>query len=195
MQARGVAMGHIRNHLALARKVNDYLQAGKPEADPFKAHVREMETWLSKMEAQLTASMPRVYKMEAPDINNTWNWVEDMCEETLDQIDWDIQKHGCMLHGTAVRTQQALVAALVTGCYCPPPRLYVIKTMLHPDFQGGCQDPDCNVTRMGGECKGNRLELGTLPPPPEGEEPSSWLHHGYLTTDISNIVVHHKTDR
>lgn len=194
IQARGVAVGHIRNHLALARKVNDHLGGGKDGA--IGEHAIKMEKWLSVLEAQLTASMPRVYKADAPDINVTWEWVEAFCEEMVDQIAWDMRQHGCMTHNTAVRNQQALVAAMVTGCYCPPPRIHVIKSMLHPDFEGGCQDPDCTVTTMGGTCLGNRLELSQRPPPSEDEMSSHvWQYFDYLTTDISNVVVHHKNDR
>jgi hypothetical protein len=114
----------------------------------------------------------------------------------VDQVAWDMQKHGAMCHRTAVRAQQALVAALVTGCYTPPPRLHIIKTMVHPDFQGGCQDPDCIITRDGGSCLGNRLELTVLPPPPQEEVHGHfWTWFDYLTTDIINVVVHHKNDR
>ena len=195
-QARGVTIGHIRNHLALARKVNDYLQAGKADDSPVRAHAAKMDQWLGVLEPQLTHSMPRVYKKEAPDINITWNWVESFCEDMVEQIAWDMTKHGCITHNTAIKNQQALVAAMVTGCYCPPPRLHVIKTMVHPDFEGGCQDPDCNVTRMGGECLGNHLELCDIPPPPEGEmEAHSWPYFDYLTTDVNHVVVHHKNDR
>lgn len=155
-----------------------------------------MESWLGVLEAQLTASTPRVYKAGAPDINVTWSWVETFCEEMVDQVAWDMQKHGAMCHRTAVRAQQALVAALVTGCYTPPPRLHIIKTMVHPDFQGGCQDPDCIITRDGGSCLGNRLELTVLPPPPQEEVHGHfWTWFDYLTTDIINVVVHHKNDR
>jgi hypothetical protein len=186
-----VAIGHIRNHLALARKLNDHLGGGKDGA-----HAIKMESWLSTLEAQLTASMPRVYKANAPDINVTWEWVEGFCEDMVDQIAWDMEQYQCMTHRTAIRNQQALVAALVTGCYCPPPRIHVIKSMLHPNFEGGCQDPDCNVTRLGGTCLGNHLEFTERPPPIEAEMLShSWCHFDYLTTDISTVVVHHKNDR
>jgi len=196
MQARRVAVGHISNHLSLARKLNDFLKTGSGDESHLSQHAYKMEEWLSKLEAQLTASMPRVLSTDAPDINVTWEWVERFCNQMVDQIDWDMRNHGCILHQTAVRGQQALVAAMVTGCYCPPPRLHVLKTMLHPNFEGGCQDPDCTVKKMGGECRGNRLELGIIPSPPEDEVVShTWTHFDYLTTDISNVVHHHKNDR
>lgn len=185
-------MGHIRNHLALARKINNFLGSGPGKSEAVTAHTAKLEQWLGILEAQVSASMPRPYKVDAPDINVTWNWVEAFCEEMVDQLAYDMETHGCIIHSTAIQTQQAIIAAMVSGCYCPPPRIHVIKTMLHPDFEGGCQDPDC--TRSGGSCRGNHLDLGPLPPPPEDEE-HTWPYFDYLTTEVSNIVVHHKNDR
>lgn len=119
-------------------------------------------------------------------------------EETLAEIDYDITCLGGMKMATAINTSKALVAALLSGCYCPPPRMSVLKTILHPSFNGrvGCVDPDCLRTGDGQPCLGNHLELETLPMPPDDQlELHDWKHHEYLTTDVLNVIVHHKNDR
>jgi hypothetical protein len=134
-----------------------------------------------------------VFRTSAPDINETWEWVEILVKEALTQVDRDIAFKARMTRQTAILNQKALVAALISGCYCPPPRMHILKTMIHPRFNEviGCQDPDC---RMGEKCGGNRLQLDTIPAP-ENPYDHDWHHHGYLTTDITNVVVHHKNDR
>jgi hypothetical protein len=138
----------------------------------------------------------RVFRMEAPDINVTWEWVERLVEGTLEEIDHDIAHHSGMRMETAISTQKALVAALLSGCYCPPPRMSIIKSLIHPDYNEliGCMDADC--LRAGQGCQGNHLEFEEVPMPPEEEiNRHDWKHHGYLQTNVTNVIVHHKNDR
>lgn len=58
-QARGVGIGHLRNHFALAKKMNDYLKSGLPDNDPGRAHAAKMDDWLGILETQVAASTPR----------------------------------------------------------------------------------------------------------------------------------------
>ena len=218
IKARDVGIGYIRAHLGLTRKVNDYLQSGAEEGSEVKLHASKMERWLETLEAQLSASIQRVVKVGAPDISVTWEWVEALCDEVLDQVDGELLRSDSISHSTALRVQQALLAALVTGCYCPPCRLHVLQTMIHPRFNGRlpCQDRDC---MNGRGCMGNHLQLTTVDPPEGGvgweEEPaggnisannqnndlgpvtpaSMWPYFDYPTTEVSNVIVHHKNDR
>jgi len=218
IKARDVGIGYIRAHLGLTRKVNDYLQSGAEDGSEVKLHASKMEKWLMTLEAQLTASIQRVVKAGAPDINVTWAWVEALCEGVLDQVDGELLRSDSISHATAMRVQEALVAALVTGCYCPPCRLYVLQTMIHPQFNDRipCQDRDC---MNGRGCMGNHLKLTTVDPPEGGsgwaEEPAGgsasntnqnnnigtvapaymWPYFDYDTTEVSNVIVHHKNDR
>lgn len=183
--------------MSLARKINTYLQSGTPDGSARRVHATKMDSWLSILEAQMAASMPRVVKLEnsIPDANETWAWVERLCEQALDAIDFDISQMGHMSHATAKGNQRAIIAALVTGCFTPPPRLHVLKTLIHPSYTGKqpCIDPDC---RLGATCVGNHILLETLPPPPEDQlHLHDWQHFDYLTTDITNVVIHHKNDR
>ena len=184
--------------MALIRKMNDYLQSGSADDSPKRVHAGKMEKWLSTLEKQLGASMPPVFKEESRDINDTWAWVEDFVTETLDQISWDVNYHGGLQHSTAVSCQQAIIASFVTGCYSPPPRVFILKTCLHPAYfqKVPCQDNDCSLRAHGRTCFGNGITMETLPPPPESElDQHPWQHFDYLTTDLTMHVVHHKNDK
>lgn len=172
------------------RKINDYLQSGAPAGSPVRAHATKMEAMLSKLQTQLGSARPDAPKTDAPDMTITWRWVESLVEEALDQIDSDMEKEGCLSERTAWQNQQALIAAIATGLYLPPFRVHVLLTMTHPRWSGvvRCADPDC---AMGRSCKGNHLRLDTIAP----KTTSSWEHFDYNTTQVTNVVVHHKNDR
>lgn len=233
LKARDVGIGYIRAHMGVARKVNDYLQSGAEEGSEVQLHAAKMDKWLMTLEAQLAASIQRTIKSGVPDIQVTWRWVEALCEAMLVQVDAELRRSDSISHATAVRVQQAVLAALVTGCYCPPCRLHVLQTMIHPKFNGrlACLDRDC---MNGRGCMGNHLLLGTIAPPAhEGQDAhtedeegadheeganeqrgggsssaiswlgaaeaggskNSWAYFDYATTEISNVIVHHKNDR
>ena len=156
--AREVAIGHLRGHLGLARKINVFLQSGSEDGSPAKVHAARMEAWLQTVEAQLSAAMPPEIKDGVPDIRHTWRWVSNFVDAVLDQVDVEMGRDGHMSHGTAWRLQQALLAALVSGRYCPPPRIHVLTSLIHPAYNGKipCQDRDC---QRGAACMGNHLEL------------------------------------
>lgn len=155
-----------------------------------------MEAWLAKLLAQLHAAIPVKHKLDYPDITITWEWVEKLVTSALDAIDTEVTADGCIGYQTARLIQIALIAALVTGCYCPPPRIHVILSLMHPRFVGriSCQDKDC----INGEtCKGNHIELIKIQSGESGavEKDSPWSHHQYQTTNIRFHTLHHKTDR
>lgn len=171
------------------RKINDYLQSGSPRESAVRAHAKRMEDMLSKLQVQLGSARPDAPKTNAPDVNETWRWVEALVEEALDQIDADMEKDGCISERTAWQNQQALIAAIISGLYLPPCRVHVLITMMHPRFNGvmKCSDPDC----MARTCLGNHLRLDSV----ETKTTSTWDHFDYNTTKVSNVVVHHKNDR
>ena len=178
-----------RGHLSLMRKANDFLQSGAPLTGLVRAHAARMEQWLGVLQAQIGASMPDRPKTDAPDIEETWLWVEALLEEALDQVDTDMITSGCISRETAWQNQKALIAALLSGVFLPPCRIHVLTTMSHPRFRGkvACQDPDC---AMGSECAGNHLALTTV-----ASKGSSWEHFDFDTTSVQSVVVHHKNDR
>ena len=151
-----------------------------------------MESWLAKLLAQLHSSMPVKPKDDYPDITITWDWVEKLVSIALTMVDSELQMDGSIGYRTARQVHMALVAALVTGCYCPPPRIHVLLSLIHPRFVGriSCQDLDC----LNGEgCKGNHLELLNIVDSSTGTE--EWSHHQYKTSGASFRVVHSKNDR
>jgi hypothetical protein len=81
-----------------------------------------MEGWLATLESQLSAAMPAAPKVGVPDVEVTWLWVEELCKSALTMADIEMSTDGAISYATAWCTQQALIAALVTGLYAPPPR-------------------------------------------------------------------------
>ena len=157
--ARGVRIGHINKHIGVARKVNNFLESGAAEESDVRKHAERMDAWLGRLEAQLSAAIPnqRAGQGEAPDIGLTWEWTRRFAERTLTSIERELDSTGQIGYNTAWNNQMALVGLLVCGTEAPPCRLYHIKTMLHPNFNGkfDCSDPDCNISG----CLGNRLEV------------------------------------
>ena len=102
----------------------------------------------------MSASMPRTPKLGAPDIEEAWSWVEDLCREALERVDIEMWTDGAISYDTAWLNQKALIAAMVTGAYCPPPRLHVMLSLLLPKYNGRvcCPDKDCVISG----CSGNR---------------------------------------
>jgi hypothetical protein len=202
LQARGVGIGQLAKVLSLARKVNDYLQSGAEEGSPVRQHAARMESWLMRLLAQLHASRPAKPKADAPDIITTWEWVEKLVERALDMVDHEMRAEGCIGHNTAIRVHQALVASLVTGCYCPPNRLHVLLSLIHPHYNGRlpCTDRDC---LNGVSCIGNHLQLVNISALGQGQpsidsssdDDSNWEHFGYKTRGVRLVVVHQKNDR
>ena len=159
---------------------------------------RKMEDWLQKLEPQLFASLPARPKAESPDITLTWKWVEQLVESTLMDVDDEMSTSGCLGWKTAWRVQQSLVASLVTGCYCPPFRLSVLISLIHPSCnnEDSCQDKDCAAHDRGDKCIGNHLELVDSGEAHLAEKAQdSWEHFDYKTITIKNAIIHHKTDR
>lgn len=198
LQARGVGFGHMASHLSLSRKINDFLQSGAEEGSTVRIHARKMEEWLSKLEAQLSAALPARPKAESVDVTLTWKWVEKLAKSALLDVDQEMGTSGCLTRRTSLKVQQALIASLITGCYCPPFRIGVLVSLLHPTYNGedACQDANCAGHDRGDKCMGNHLELVESTDAEAEEKASdSWNHFDYKTTSIRNVIIHHKTDR
>jgi len=190
----------------LSLQVNDYLQSGAGNGSPIRSHAARMETWLARLLAQLHASRPRQPKKDVPDITVTWSWVENLVNNALDMIDSEMRSDGCIGYQTASTVQHALIAAFVTGCFCPPPRIHVLTSLIHPRHNGriSCVDPDC---LNGPECIGNHIEIFTLSSNPSSGDtqmadassssisPMAWEHFEYCTKGVKLTIVHHKNDR
>jgi hypothetical protein len=81
-----------------------------------------MDAWLATLEGQLSASMPTTPKIDVPDINLSWEWVGNLCDSVLEDIETELDTDGQICHRTAMRVQEALLAAFIIGAYAPPPR-------------------------------------------------------------------------
>lgn len=136
LRARNSQRGHISKHLSLAKKVCDFLQSGSPEDAPIRHYVAKMDKWLSKLETQVSASMPSTVKDNLPEPSQVWEWVSGLAERALINVERDMQELEALSESTAWEVERALIASLVTGCYCPPCRLSLIKTTVHPRFNG-----------------------------------------------------------
>ena len=148
---------------------------------------------MSRLESQISASMPAAPKLGAPDLETSWAWAEDLCESALEAVNWEMSTEGAISFDTAWRVQLALTAALVTGLYCPPPRLHVILTLIHPKYNGKVCCPDSDCLQPG--CLGNRLLVEVGEPPFPEDEGDTWTHFDYKSTSVKFVVVHSKNDR
>lgn len=157
LQARGVSKTQVIKHASIARKVNDYLQSGAPSDSPIRQHAVDMDAWLAKLEGQISASMVSVQSKVVPDAQLMWRWNFMLVDKALALVESDMGLLGHITATTAWAVERALVAALVTGCYVPPCRLHLIKTMQHPRHNGrtSCPDPDCIIPG----CSGNQLQV------------------------------------
>lgn len=190
LKARDVSIGQINKHIALARKVNDFLQSGSPLDSPARVHAQRVDNWLAKLESQLSASMPKTPKAGAPDIETTWEWVSELCETALDAIEADMSSDGCLSYDTAWMVQQALMSSINTGCFCPPPRIFVLLSLQHPKCNG-CQDKDCQFR----DCFGNRVTVEVVSPSDDLDLNDTWQYFNYHKAAVKCIVMHHKNDR
>lgn len=193
LKAREVQIGQINKHIALARKVNDFLQSGSSPDSPARVHAQRIDNWLAKLEAQLSASMPQKAKIGAPDIETTWEWVGELCESALDAIDNDMCHDGSLSYDTAWTVQQAVLAAINTGCFCPPPRIFVLLSLIHPKYNGriACQDRDCIFN----DCSGNHIKVESISPSDDVDTSDTWQYFNYQQASVKCVIVHHKNDR
>ena len=204
LQARDVGRGHVLKHVSLARKVNNYLISGSATTIDAIAHGANMDTWLSRLEQQLSASMPKEPKVFVPSLKNLYLWVDDLAEGAELMTSEDLARFGTLTYDSAWQNQAALIAALTVGRYQPPIRLSIERTLVHPSHlvvhgvdssdedddrpppsarrgkkSPFCLDADCRDSR----CLGNHLEI--LGEKSGGEDRRS----------IRFIAPHHKTDR
>lgn len=181
--------------------MNDYLQSGAEDGSSIRCHAAKIDAWLAKLLSQLHASQPARPKAEAQDITETWLWVERLVDKALTMVETEMQLDGCLGYQSAYSIHQALIAALVTGTYCPPPRIHVLLSMMHPKYTGKvpCCDADC---LNGSGCLGNHLEVLQTAPLPAADATTApatadgcWDHFKYNTSSIRVVIVHHKNDR
>ena len=157
-----------------------------------------METWLGRLERQLSASLPKEPKSFVPSLDNLYRFADClvMGADSLASADG----RGLSLGWTAAfQNEVALVASLVIGRFCPPIRLAVIRSILHPSItsaaagtarrgtQRMCEDRDCRDP----SCVGNRVEIS-------GEEPSDVDRDVAGPDDHRRVkfcAPHHKNER
>ena len=157
LRARGVSKFQLLKHVSLARKVNDFLKSGPMATHEQVTHAAKMDTWLGTLEAQLNSAIPAPRRDAMPEATKVWLWVRRLVDDALRSVDADILTYGNITYRTAVDVQRALIACFVTGMYIPPCRLSLLKTWVHPRYNGRipCTDPDC----MFDECGGNQLQV------------------------------------
>jgi hypothetical protein len=165
LRARGVSKGQLLKHVSLARKINDFLKSGSAATADQVAHAAKMDTWLGTLEAQLNSAIPAARRDAMPEATTVWQWVRRLVDDALWSVDADILACGNITYRTAFGVQRALIAALVTGLYIPPCRLNLLKTWVHPRYNGrlSCTDPDCQFD----ECGGNQLQVLAVEDPEE----------------------------
>ena len=193
LKARGVQRGHIIKHISLARKVNNYLISGSATTPQQIKHGENMETWLARLEVQISATMPKEPKSFVPSLKNLYLWVDDLIDGAKELTSADMDTMGTLTARSAWQNQAALLAALTVGRFQPPIRLSIERSLLHPshatnsDGRRGqlkvCLDPDCRTTG----CLGNRLVV-------VGDAPD-WGSDVADTRVIQFIAPHHKTER
>jgi hypothetical protein len=115
-----------------------------------------MDEWLAKLESQLNASMLDSVKEDPYDAALVYAWAMALAKRALESAESELEQLGCLTHAGAWLVQCALLAALVTGCYVPPCRLHILKTINHPRYYHtmACDDRDCIVPN----CKGSRFQ-------------------------------------
>ena len=162
-----------------------------------------METWLGRLEQQLSASMSKEPKSFVPCLKDLYLWVDDLAEGADILTSADMRRFGSLTYDSAWQNQAALIAALTVGRYQPPIRLSIERSLVHPSHLSAsgneesvgripgtlarqdqrsafCLDEDCRDSR----CLGNHLVIhGEVSE--EGEDLRS----------IRFIAPHHKTDR
>ena len=170
------------------------------------AHGANMDTWLSRLEQQLSASMPKEPKLFVPSLKNLYLWVDDLAEGADLMTSEDLARFRALTYDSAWQNQAALIAALTVGRYQPPIRLSIERSLVHPSHLTNhgqdsndeddmpvrpplarrgkkknpfCLDVDCRDSR----CLGNHLQI--LGEKSGGEDRRS----------LRFIAPHHKTDR
>jgi len=232
LKSRDVGRGHILKHVSLARKVNNYLisgnknntlfcllysvarrpfhinlitctHVGSDTMDDAAFHGSNMETWLGRLEQQLSATMPKEPKSFVPSLKDLYFWVDDLAEGADVMTSADLKRFGCLTYDSAWQTQAAIIAALTVGRFQPPIRLSIARTLVHPSHltESGldeeeddsesphrrgrnssfCLDGDCRDSR----CLGNHLEIHGDIDEDSGEDRRT----------VRFIAPHHKTDR
>jgi hypothetical protein len=191
--ARRVGRGHLAQHISLARKVNTYLTTGADVPQETLDHAEAMDRWLATLDAQVAATMPKANKKTLPDPALVFAWVDGLIAGAFALIKRDQDVHNCLTWLGAWQVQAAIVASLVTGSHMPPCRLAVIKSLLHPAFNGRklCLDPDCKEPDT---CFGNHIKvIGGLVR--DAQDPgSSSAVTPHTARAITFHAPHHKTE-
>lgn len=158
LKARHTKVGHILNHLSIARKVNVYLGSLAEPASQAKAHANEIDTWIATLITQVYQTEPQNVKTNVVEATKLWGWADRLAAEAMAGIAADMKHIGTLTLDVALRVQDAAVASLVVGRDMPPCRLDFIKHLVHPRHNGDapCRDPDCRDPSV---CPGNTIAM------------------------------------
>lgn len=125
-----------------------------------------METWLERLERQLSSSLPRPAKGDLPSLRGLYKWVDELALGADEIYDQNLAELGCMTWNAAFQNQSALIVGLTVGRWVPPIRISILRSLLHPDSVGvglgqgrnwrRCHDKDCRDPQR---CVGNHFEV------------------------------------
>jgi hypothetical protein len=154
LMARGAGKEQVIKQISVARKVADFLKAGRREDSVIFQHVTKLDAWLCKLSTQISGAMPSATPASLPVCHSVRAWADSLQGFAASMVEEDERRDGCISRRTALAVQRAVVVGLVVGSEFPPIRLDLIKTLPHP-IKGPreCPDPDC----MKHNCLGNRL--------------------------------------
>lgn len=197
LMRRNVGRHHLIKHVSLARKVNNYLSSGDQQPPAVMQFTEAMDAWLQRLESQVAVSMPRQPKSDAPDAVLVFRWVEGLMAAAKQMMAAGMKAgQRPVSYAAAWQVQCAVIASLVTGSHVPPCRLSIIKTALHPAFNGKipCPHPDCKAPST---CAGNRFEVVGSRGDPQADAAagsSSAAQEGTQRRTIRFVAPHHKNE-
>ena len=118
--ARGCRAGHVRKHISIARKVNDYLQSGAPDGSFARRLAPQMDEWLARLEAQVAAATPTPIRSELPSFSDVMEWVGFQVQAAVLAIEKEQDFGGGMDFKTACMVSLAVdVFHLTALCVTP----------------------------------------------------------------------------
>lgn len=157
--ARRGGASHVTKHIYIARKVLDFLMT-RTASHATRQHMAKMDAWLSRLSNSLRKALPRPEPPYIPSLEDCFGFVRRLGEKAMDALKMDRARFGRMRAHTARLLHDAILVNIMTGYTVPPPRMSIIKTVLHPRYHAGaprrCPHTNCgDPTR----CKSNRFEM------------------------------------
>ena len=160
-----------------------------------------MNVWLTRLQEQLAAALPKEVKSLIPPLDKLYQWVDELVMGAEQCCNDDISAMSCLSWRAAWQNEVALIAALVVGRYIPPIRLEILRTLVHPasiinGLRDQCQDRDCRDRR----CPGNHLSIFQPAATDAGAAAGSSSQQALVAGagDLRRIhfkAPHHKNDR